>query len=395
LICFNCNNKNTCTKLCDKVNNILYAKHQVCKYDAGVYCMSGDPNGLYHPDCNDMICKDYATISNIKKDVEFIKYYKEFIFTNEDLDRLLHNSKHVMGDTIISDGYTQLSTPDVMLGPSKLGVVFRHSIQHFLIEDPYNILTPYQSRAIRLYFGLVTRRRYSLGDIAGVMRVHKQRIVHHISVSLVKIKSLLIWNIVGDMMNGQAERFERLGIKIDVNKKPLNMTTTMYNKIKAVLCTRSINSIVSREQFETLWLFCGFHNRRRYSVEEISDILEVSIPTIKNRIKDGVGNISLYIIDKVCDSKEPIICDARDCTSTFIPTSDSNIYCSKICRDREKERRYRENKRALKRGDEKQLGKIRCEGCGEWFTPINGEKYHNIKCYNVHNMNEEIFTKYG
>jgi hypothetical protein len=375
VICGICNNRDNCTVLCAKVSNVLYGKHEICAHDMGVFCTVGDPYGLYHPDCDDMVCKYYKTLPRIKKDIQFVKYYKEFSFSNEDIDRL-HESIYSMGETIQSGGYTQLVPYQVILGSSATGQLFRKYIQRFLIDNPLDILTHSQSRAIRLYFGLITRQNNSLNDVAVAMRVSKMRIVKHILTALLKIKSFIFYTMVGGMMNGSAHRFEEIGVKIDI-AKPMYFNDETYGKIKSVLTTNCSSDILTREQFESLWLFCGCYNGINYTVDEISSILDISRDIVLKRISSGVKRVNKYIIDKILDTREIKICAARDCNSTFEEIYPGKVYCSVGCRDREKERRYRDKKR---QDIHDAKTPIKCKGCGVSFVPINREIYHNSRC---------------
>jgi predicted DNA-binding protein YlxM (UPF0122 family) len=228
------------------------------------------------------------------------------------------------------------------------------------------------------------------------MRVSLERVVHHIAVSLAKLRAYILYYLIGDMMNGSIHRFERLGIEMTAGNYR-QISPSMYNKIRSIMLSTKDNprhsDVLTREQYEVMCLFCGFYGAKKHSVDEIAELQGLTRITIVHTIQKAIGNLNEFIINKIYDVDDVRMCAARDCVNQFTTKNNTRTYCSADCRNREKERRYRDR---LKKEKEQAKPSIKCKGCGMDFVPITCEEYHNDQCRRAARWERNRSTfKYG
>jgi hypothetical protein len=137
-----------------------------------------------------------------------------------------------------------------------------------------------------------------------------------------------------------------LGIKFGYKERDyLSLMASEFNRIKVILAGDEVKGILKREQFEVLWLLFGMLRSKLYTKAEIADILKITEKEVDNRAREGIERIQGRIIDKILDLIQHRVCAARDCNNVFEPTTNDKIYCSVLCKNRERVRRVRDKKK--------------------------------------------------
>jgi predicted DNA-binding protein YlxM (UPF0122 family) len=373
--CRECEKYEICTDICEDVANAIYTVSPTCMLDAGVYCLAGNPTNMYHNQCDESTCLYYKSQHNyLKEEVKIAVSFKEYAFSNDDIGRIAL-SKYNTGEIIDSDGYTRVDIPEISTSPSLIATIIRNDIQHIIISNDLDLFTIRQRRALRLYYGLITKRNTSFQRIADIMGISKMKAVHHVYVGISKLRVYMLFIILGEIMNeDMLYELERNGINSVVGIKTNLRESLDMAKVKAILLSKSVDKILTRKQFETLWLFCGVDGTVKHRVGEIAKLYNVSEGAISSRIDKAFYHINEYIISKLdCNTKKKV-CAARDCNNKFKPISDDNIYCCSKCKDRERIRRFRDNKR-------KKLDRRVCDVCKKWYQPrVANQKYCSEQC---------------
>jgi predicted DNA-binding protein YlxM (UPF0122 family) len=344
MTCTNCSTYDSCTSICDKISRALHEVGATCAKDAGVVCLAGDPGNLYHPGCDESVCVHYTIKkSQVKEDVQINVQHREFSFSNEDIGRIAL-SRYNIGGIVTSSGYVRVILPTKNNGSSIIAQTVRHDVQTLIVQNPHGLLTARQRRAMRLYYGLIAKHCNSFQYIADIMGVSKMKAVHYVYVGMGKLRTYMLFIVTGALMNGLHYEFERLGIDIQYRPGP-NLYKHDFDRVRTFMLSKKVDDILTREEFEVLWLFCNFDGSIRNSLEDIAGTLEISVQAVKYRIRSGLSKINLRVVDKILGLIDYRLCSARDCNNTFEPINGDHVYCSIACKKRERLRRFRDKKK--------------------------------------------------
>jgi predicted DNA-binding protein YlxM (UPF0122 family) len=334
----------------------------------------GDPQQLYHNRCDEVICIGYESRPHIYKDVQLVNGYVEFPHT----DGSLETKASDYGTSVSIDGYEKIDVPERNLIPSDVSALFKKQVDKIVSKNPEDLFTRKQRKALQLYYGLTGGRGHSFQVVAEYMQISKNRAATYVYRSQAKLRSYIITEIMGEMMNGLSHDLDKSGIVVTyVTRSLKDLNINDFDRIKSFMLTAKCDELLSREQFEALWLFCGIDGKR-YSVKEIAALLDISENGVRKRIKTAIVKIDTYIVDVVFNTVDDRKCAARDCMSVFTPVNDAHIYCSPQCKNRERVRRHREKIK-------KSITYRKCAYCGNTFIPRSDRHvYCSSNCGNLH-----------
>jgi len=376
MICSKCSTRNECVDICARVESIIHDNSGVCLYDMIYRCGAGDPDNMYHRACDESTCESYSSRTRIKRDFELDNVFMEVNSVNVgevELGKLQN-----VGEIVISGGYSRLYIPTInkLVGNISIG----NFLRDLLIKNPLDLFTPRQKQALRLYYNIVTTNKHSFVNIASIMGISKKKAVHHVAVGIMKVRLYIMLKIVETLMSN-AMILSDIGLDIEIGNFTVKMSNEERAKIRSIMLTKKANDLLSREQFEILWMFCGVDGKAK-SLGEISDLVGESRDVIKKKIEHGVNNINKYLIANVLNLSNKRLCQARDCVVSFTPTREDRIYCSRRCNANERIRRCREKKKFR----EERV----CEECGIKFIATKANQwFHNKYC------EIEFVKKYG